>query len=158
VGVVRKGAFFRPDIVLAPVLAVALAVSNADVRAWLRAHVVVPVVIAVSTAWWIGSALVWRHSVNSWQLPAAWLSLAAGYACARTLSPRAKRLVLIGVALVGLTLAVIALVVIGVHSTMWTFLDERSLRFSGPFTYPSAAGLFFVLALIAAAGAADTEP
>jgi O-antigen ligase len=57
-----------------------------------------------------------------------------------------------------LGLAVTALVVIGVHSTMWTFLDERSLRFSGPFTYPSAAGLFFVLALIAAAAAAGTDP
>ena len=156
VGIIRKGAFFRPDIVVAPVLAVALALSNADVRTWLREHLLVVAALSIGTGWWIASALIWRHSVNTWELPAAWLSLAAGYACARTLSPQAKRVVLAGVALVGLALAIAALVVIGVHSTEWTFLDERSLRFSGPFTYPSAAGLFFVMALIAAA-AADTR-
>jgi len=156
VGVIRKGAFFRPDIVVAPVLAVALALSIDDVRAWLRAHLPVVAAITIGTGWWIASALVWRHSVNTGELPAAWLSLLAGYACARTLSPQAQRVVLVGVALVGLALAVVALVVLGVHSTAWTFLDERSLRFSGPFTYPSAAGLFFVVATVAAATAADT--
>jgi O-antigen ligase len=156
VGIIRKGAFFRPDIVVAPSLAVALALSNADVRTWLRKHLIVLAAIAIGTAWWLASALVWRHSVNTWELPAAWLSLLAGYGCARTLTPQAKRVVLAGVAVVGLALAVAALVVIGVHSTAWTFLDERSLRFSGPFTYPSAAGLFFVMALIAGAAAADT--
>ncbi|HEY8730277.1 MAG TPA: O-antigen ligase family protein [Acidothermaceae bacterium] len=157
VGVIRKGAFFRPDIVVAPALAVALALSIDDVRGWLRAHLPTVAAITIGTGWWIASALVWRHSVNTWELPAAWLSLLAGYACARTLSPQAKRVALVGVALAGLALAVAALVVIGVHSTAWTFLDERSLRFSGPFTYPSAAGLFFVMAMMAGATAADSR-
>jgi len=40
-------------------------------------------------------------------------------------------------------------VLVGVRSTFWTLQDQRSLRFSGPFTYPSAVGLFLVISLIA---------
>ena len=49
----------------------------------------------------------------------------------------------------GDALAIAGLVLVGVRSTFWTLQDQRSLRFAGPFTYPSAVGLFLVISLIA---------
>jgi O-Antigen ligase len=151
VAVIRKGAFFRPDIVVTPALCIALALSARQVRHWLRTHMPAAVAIVIATAWWVGDGLLWRHSTNSWELPGAWLALAAAYATTRALSAEARRTALVGVAAAGVALALAALALIGVRSRVWTFVDERSLRFAGPFTYPSAAGLFLVLALLAGA-------
>jgi hypothetical protein len=52
----------------------------------------------------------------------------------------------------GDALAIAGLVLVGVRSTSWTLQDQRSLRFAGPFTYPSAVGLFLVISLIAGTG------
>ena len=38
VAVIRKGAFFRPDIVVSPALTLALAMSVPQVRDWARDH------------------------------------------------------------------------------------------------------------------------
>lgn len=145
----RKGAFFRPDIVVMPVLAVALAMTAPQVRDWLRDHLIAVTAGVLATGWWIGDAIAWHHSVDSWRLPAAWICLAAGYGCARCLPAAAKKVALVGTALAGLLIAITGLVAVGIRSGFWTLPDERSLRFSGSFTYPSAVGLFLVLALIA---------
>jgi hypothetical protein len=149
VAVLRKGAFFRPDIVVSPALMLALAVSTPQVRAWCRDHLAALGAGLLATGWWIGDAMLSHHSVDSWRLPSAWLCMAAGYGCARGLPPAARRVASFGVAVGGAMLAVSGLVLVGVRATLWTLPDERSLRFSGPFTYPSAVGLFLVIALIA---------
>jgi hypothetical protein len=149
VAIIRKGAFFRPDIVVSPALTLALALSVPQVRDWARDHLAAVAAGLVATAWWIGDAELSHHSVDSWRLPAAWLCLAAGYGCARGLSAAARRLALIGTAVMGDALAIAGLVLVGVRSTFWTLQDQRSLRFAGPFTYPSAVGLFLVISLIA---------
>jgi hypothetical protein len=149
VAIVRKGAFFRPDIVVSPALTLALALSVPQVRDWARDHLAAVAAGVLATAWWIGDAELWHHSVDSWRLPAAWLCLAAGYGCARSLSVPGRRVALIGTAVMGDALAIAGLVLVGVRSTVWTLQDQRSLRFAGPFTYPSAVGLFLVISLIA---------
>jgi hypothetical protein len=149
VAIIRKGAFFRPDIVVSPALTLALALSVPQVRDWARDHLAAVGAGLLATAWWIGDAELSHHSIDSWRLPAAWLCLAAGYGCARSLSPAAQRAALIGTAVIGDALAIAGLALVGVRSTFWTLQDQRSLRFSGPFTYPSAVGLFLVISLIA---------
>jgi hypothetical protein len=149
IAILRKGAFFRPDIVVSPALTLALALSTPQVRAWCRHHLAAVGAGVLATAWWIGDAEISHHSIDSWRLPSAWLCLAAGYGCARALPTAGRRVASAGVAVAGLALAVAGLVLVGVHATLWTLPDERSLRFSGPFTYPSAVGLFLVIALIA---------
>jgi O-Antigen ligase len=152
VAIIRKGAFFRPDIVVSPALTVALALSVPQVRDWARDHLAALAAGLVGTALWIGDAELSHHSVDSWRLPAAWLCLAAGYGCARGLSAAARQAALIGTAVMGDALAIAGLVLVGVRSTFWTLQDQRSLRFAGPFTYPSAVGLFLVISLIAGTG------
>ncbi len=152
VAIIRKGAFFRPDIVVSPALTVALALSVPQVRDWARDHLAAVGAGLLATAWWIGDAELSQHSVDTWRLPAAWLCLAAGYGCARSLSAAARRTALIGTAIIGDALAIAGLVLVGVRSTFWTLQDQRSLRFAGPFTYPSAVGLFLVISLIAGTG------
>ena len=149
VAVIRKGAFFRPDIVVSPALTLALALSVPQVRDWARDHLAAVAAGLVGTAWWIGDAELSHHSVDSWRLPAAWLCLACGYGCARSFPAAARRAALLGTAVMGDALAIAGLVLVGVRSTFWTLQDQRSLRFSGPFTYPSAVGLFLVISLIA---------
>jgi hypothetical protein len=149
VAIIRKGAFFRPDIVVSPALTLALAFSVPQVRDWARDHLAALAAGLVGTAWWIGDAELSHHSIDSWRLPAAWLCLAAGYGCARGLSSAPRRAALIGAAVMGDALAIAGLVLVSVRSTFWTLQDQRSLRFAGPFTYPSAVGLFFVISLIA---------
>jgi hypothetical protein len=149
VAIVRKGAFFRPDIVVSPVLTLALALSVPQVRDWARDHLAAVAAGLLGTAWWIGDAEITHHSVDSWRLPAAWLCMAAGYGCTRGLSTPARKAALIGVAAIGDALAIAGLVLVGVRSTFWTLQDQRSLRFAGPFTYPSAVGLFLVISLVA---------
>ncbi len=149
VAIIRKGAFFRPDIVVSPALTLALALSVPAVRDWARDHLVAVAAGVLGTAWWIGDAEIAHHSVDSWRLPAAWLCMAAGYGCTRGLSAIARRVTLIGVAVIGDALAAAGLVLVGVRSTFWTLQDQRSLRFAGPLTYPSAVGLFLVISLIA---------
>jgi O-antigen ligase/polysaccharide polymerase Wzy-like membrane protein len=149
IAILRKGAFFRPDIVVSPALTVALAMSTPQVRAWCRHQLAAVGAGVLATACWIGDAELSHHSIDSWRLPSAWLCLAAGYGCARSLSSAGRRAASAGVAAAGVALAIAGLVLVGVHATLWTLPDERSLRFSGPFTYPSAVGLFLVIALIA---------
>lgn len=152
VAIIRKGAFFRPDIVVSPALTLALALSVPQVRDWARDHLAAVAAGLLATAWWIGDAELSHHSVDSWRLPAAWLCLATGYGCARSLAPAARRAALIGTAVMGDAFAVAGLVLVCVRSTFWTLQDQRSLRFAGPFTYPSAVGLFLVISLIAGTG------
>ncbi|HEY0871602.1 MAG TPA: O-antigen ligase family protein [Acidothermaceae bacterium] len=152
VAIIRKGAFFRPDIVVSPALTLALALSVPQVREWARDHLEAVGAGLLATAWWIGDAELSHHSIDSWRLPAAWLCLASGYGCARSLAPAARRVALIGTAVVGDALAIAGLALVGVRSTFWTLQDQRSLRFAGPFTYPSAVGLFLVISLLAGTG------
>ncbi len=90
VAIIRKGAFFRPDIVVSPALTLALALSVQQVRDWARDHLAAVAAGLLATAWWIGDAELSHHSVDSWRLPAAWLCLASGYGCARSLVPAAR--------------------------------------------------------------------
>ena len=101
VAIIRKGAFFRPDIVVSPALTLALAFSVQQVRDWARDHLAAVAAGLLGTAWWIGDAELTHHSVDSWRLPAAWLCLAAGYGCARGLSEPRARVALIGTAVDG---------------------------------------------------------
>jgi len=56
VAVIRKGAFFRPDIVVTPALTLALALLVPQVRDWARDHLAAVAAGVLATAWWIGDA------------------------------------------------------------------------------------------------------
>jgi O-Antigen ligase len=149
IGTWRKGGFFKPDIVVLPCLCVVLALTAPSVWTWLRRHRL-PVLLGVaSTAWWLGEAAIWRHGVESWRLPACWLCAAAGYAIVRGLPPATKTAVASAVTAIGVALSIAGLVLVAVRSSTWTWPDERSLRYQGPLTYPSAIGLYLLLTVLA---------
>jgi hypothetical protein len=91
-------------------------------------------------------------------MPATWLCAAAGYGATRALPAAARKVVAAAVTTLGLAFAVIGLALVAARSTTWTWPDERSLRFQGPLTYPSAIGLFLLVTLFASAELAKTRP
>src|SRR5258708_4163129 len=95
--ILRQGAVFPPHIVVSPTLVIALALSTPQVRTWCRQHLAAVAAGVVATGWWIGDALLSHHSLDSWRLPSAWLCMAAGYGCARSLTPAARRVAQVGV-------------------------------------------------------------
>jgi len=149
VGTMRKGAFFKPDVVVLPCLCLALAATSPVVLRWLRDHPVPVLAGVVVTAWWVADAAIWRHPVESWRLAATWVCAAAGYGVARSLPLVSRRIAALAITALGFGLAVAGLVLVCVHATAWTWTDERSLRFQGPLTYPSAIGLYLLVTLLA---------
>lgn len=149
VGTLRKGAFFSPDVVVLPCLCLALALVSPIVARRLATHRL-PVLAGVGvTVWWVVDALIGGHPVESWRMPATWACAAAGYAIVRALPTGARRVVAGAVTMFGCGISVVGLALVAARSTMWTWPDERSLRFQGPLTYPSAIGLYLLLALVA---------
>jgi O-antigen ligase len=120
---------------------------------WIRGHLAAVAAGTVATAGWILDSTVSHHGVDSWRLPATWICATAGYGCARGLPHRARGALLVTVSVAGGALAAAGLTLVGVRSTFWTLVDERSLRYAGPLTYPSAVGLFLVISLVATAEA-----
>lgn len=151
VGTLRKGGFFKPDVVVLPCLCLALALVSPPVLRWLRANPVPSLLGVAAVAWWVLEAVVWKHGVESWRMPATWLCAAAGYGATRALPAAARKVVAAAVTALGLALAVIGLALVAMRSTTWTWPDERSLRFQGSLTYPSAIGLFLLVTLFASA-------
>ena len=149
VGTMRQGAFFKPDVVVLPCLCLALAFTSPVVLGWLRDHPLPVLAGVVVTAWWLVDAATWRHPVESWRLAATWLCAAAGYGVARSLPLISRRIVALAVTALGFGLSVAGLILVGSRATAWTWTDERSLRFQGPLTYPSAIGLFLLVTLLA---------
>ena len=149
IGTLRKGGFFGPDIVVLPVVAVALALATAPVRRWLRNNPVPSAAVVLATGWWLIAAIQSRHGVDSWRLPATWVCAVAGYGAARGLPPAARKLMVLVITGLGCAVTVAGLTLVGVHADTWTWLDERSMRLAGPLTYPSATGLFVAVALLA---------
>ena len=149
IGTWRKGGFFKPDVVVLPCLCLALALVSPVVLAWLRSHAVSALAGVGITAWWIVDAQIWGHSVESWRLAATWVCAAAGYGVARSLPLAARRSAALAVTVIGFALSIAGLFVVAARSTIWTWTDERSLRFQGPLTYPSAIGLYLLITLIA---------
>lgn len=151
VGALRKGAFFKPDVVMLPVLCVAMALVSPPVLRWLRAHPL-PVLLGVTAvAWWVVEAVIWRHDVESWRMPATWVCAATGYGVTRALPMTARKVVAAAITFLGLSFAVTGLALVAARSTTWTWPDERSLRFQGSLTYPSAIGLYLLITLFASA-------
>lgn len=149
IGTWRTGAFFKPDVVTLPCLCLALALVSPAVWAWLRRNPVSLAAGAVATTWWIVDAQVWAHSIESWRLAATWVCAAAGYGVSRALPSPAKRIGALAVTIIGFALSVAGLALVAARSTTWTWPDERSLRFQGPLTYPSAIGLYLLITLVA---------
>jgi len=149
VGTLRKGAFFQPDVVVLPCLCLALALLSPAIVAWLRAHPLPALAGVAATAWWIIDAAIWRHGVESWRLASTGVCAAAGYGVARSLSPASRKLTALAVTVIGVALSLAGLFVVATRSTTWTWPDERSLRFQGPLTYPSAIGLYLLITLLA---------
>jgi hypothetical protein len=149
VGALRKGGFFKPDVVVLPCLCLALALVSPPVLRWLRANPVPFLLGAAAVAWWVIEAVVWKHDVESWRMPATWLCAAASYGATRALHTTARKVVAAAITALGLAFALIGLALVAARSTTWTWPDERSLRFQGPLTYPSAIGLFLLVTLFA---------
>ena len=151
IGALRKGAFFKPDVVMLPCLCVAMAMTSPPVLRWLRGNPL-PFALGVgAVAWWVFSAVIWRHDVESWRMAATWVCAAAGYGVTRALPLAARKVVAAAVTILGLAFAVTGLALVAARSTTWTWPDERSLRFQGSLTYPSAIGLYLLITLFASA-------
>jgi hypothetical protein len=86
------------------------------------------------------------------------LCAAAGYGVTRALPAAARKVVAAAITTLGLALSVIGLALVATRSTTWTWPDERSLRFQGPLTYPSAIGLFLLVTLFASAELSKKTP
>jgi hypothetical protein len=149
VGTARKGGFFAPDVVVFPCLCLALALVSPVVLRWLADHPVPALAGVAGSAWWVLDAVVRGHGIESWRLAATWVAGACGYAVVRGLDDAARRAVTLAVSAGGLAIAVAGLVVVATDAPVWTLADERSLRFAGPLTYPSAIGLYLLLTLVA---------
>lgn len=151
IGALRKGAFFKPDVVMLPVLCLAMALVSPPVLRWLRTHPV-PVLLGIAAvAWWVVAAVIWKHDVESWRMPATWVCAATGYGVARALPLAARKIVAAAITVLGVAFALTGLALVAARSTTWTWPDERSLRFQGPLTYPSAIGLYLLITLFASA-------
>ena len=149
VGTLRKGAFFKPDVIVLPCLCLALALTSPAVLRWLRVHVVALAAGVLATAWWLVDAAVWKHDVESWRMPATWICAAAGYGVVRALPAVARRVVALAATIIGFAVSVVGLGLVAARSATWTWADERSLRLQGPLTYPSAIGLYLLVTLLA---------
>jgi hypothetical protein len=153
IGTLRKGAFFTPDIVVLPCMCLALALVSPTVLRWLRAHPAASVVGAAGTAWWLIDAVIWNHGVDSWRMASTWVCAGAGYAIARGYTglrsgAAVRRMAAAAFTAIGVALSIAGLAAIAARSHFWTWADERSLRFQGPLTYPSAIGLYLLLTLL----------
>jgi hypothetical protein len=158
IGALRKGGFFKPDVVVLPCLCVSMALVAPPVLRWLRANPW-PVALGVAaTAWWVIEAVIWRHGVESWRMAATWLCAAAGYGVVRGLPMGARRVVAGVITGLGVSFAVLGLAFVATRASVWTWPDERSLRFQGPLTYPSAIGLYLLLTLFASAELRGARP
>ncbi len=157
VGTLRKGAFFKPDVVVLACLCLALAFVSPVVLRWVGAHPLPSLAGAGAVLWWVADAVAGGHPIESWRMPATWVCAAAGYGVVRALPSGARRAVALAVTVFGCATSALGLVFVAARSTMWTWPDERSLRFQGPLTYPSAVALFLLLALLASAVACPTN-
>ena len=149
VGTARKGAFFSPDVVVLPCLCLALALVSPVVLRWLAGHPIPVLAGAAATGYWVLAAGVQGRGVESWRLAATWVAAACGYAAVRGLDGAARRAVTVAVAAGGLLIALTGLALVAARAPTWTLADERSLRFAGPLTYPSAIGMYLLLTLVA---------
>ena len=149
VGTARKGAFFFPDVVVLPCLCLALALVSPVVLRWLAGHPIPVLAGAVATGYWVLAAGLHGRGFESWRMAATWLAAACGYAAVRGLDGAARRAVTAAVAAGGLLIALAGLALVAARDPTWTLADERSLRFAGPLTYPSAIGMYLLLALVA---------
>lgn len=154
IGTLRKGAFFTPDIVVLPCLCLAVALVSPPVLRWLRAQPLAAAAGVLATAWWLIDAAVWDHGVDSWRMAATWVCAAAGYGVARSFfglpeADSVRKIAILALTAIGVALSIAGLAAIAVRSHWWTWADERSLRFQGPLTYPSAIGLYLLLTLLA---------
>lgn len=158
IGALRKGGFFKPDVVVLPCLCLALALVSPPVLRWLRENPVPFSLGVAAIAWWVLDAAIWKHDVESWRMAATWLCAASGYGATRALPRAARQVVAAATTALGLAFAVIGLALVATRSTTWTWPDERSLRFQGPLTYPSAIGLFLLVTLFASAELSKSTP
>lgn len=149
VGTARKGAFFSPDVVVLPCLCLALALVSPVVVRRLAGHPIPVLAGAAATGYWVVAAGLHGRGIESWRMAATWLAAAAGYAAVRGLDGVARRAVTAAVVAGGLLIALTGLALIAARAPTWTLADERSLRFAGPLTYPSAIGMYLLLALVA---------
>lgn len=154
IGTLREGAFFTPDIVVLPCLCLAVALTSPVVLRWLRTHPTTVLAGVIATAWWLAGAAIWQHGVESWRLPATWVCAAAGYGVARAFlrlpeADAVRKMAALAFTVIGVALSISGLLAIATRAHWWTWADERSLRFQGPLTYPSAIGLYLLLMLLA---------
>jgi O-antigen ligase len=149
VGTLRNGAFFTPDVVVLPALSLALLVFSPDAVRWALHNPVVVAAGAAAAAWWLVDAQLTGHGVASWRMVAFAVCAVAGFGVVRQLPARSQAVVAASLFAVGVAVAVLGLAFVAAGSTAWTWPDERSLRFQGPLTYPSAIGVYLLVCLLA---------
>ncbi len=158
VSVLREGAF-RPGDAVALAFAVAgLTLVMPGAVAELRRHGVIVAGAAVLLAWWTGSDVASGAGIAGMRLPSTMIVLAAGALAARLLPPYGRAALRDVVVWFGACVAVLGLTSLATGRGWWVLPDERSFRLAGPFAYPSAAGLFFVLCLIGTLASGEAIP
>jgi O-Antigen ligase len=152
--IVREGGFYPGDDIGLPFAVAGLALVTPGALPVVRRHWRIVAAAAVLLGWWVGSDVAHHGGVAGVRLPATLIALCAGALAVRLLPASVAALLRRCVVGFGVVVAGLGLVSLATGGSWWVFTDERSVRLAGPFAYPSAAGLFFILCLVGTLGSA----
>lgn len=149
VACVRKGAFFSPDVVVVPCLALALATSTCESRNLFRCHWPLAAAGGAAVTTWGALCFTQKQPAMHFALAGSGLCCMCTFIIYRSLDPAARaavlRILIVGACVVSL----VGLSALALRNTLWTYRDEKDLRFAGPLTYPAATGLVLLLLFFA---------
>ncbi|MCU1588973.1 MAG: putative rane protein [Frankiales bacterium] len=154
VAIMRKGAFYPPDDLRLPAIAVALGVI-AVALTWrqrplqLRDVVVIGALLGFSVWWYVDA-----HQRGQWplarQVVGSALGFAACYALGRTLDDASRRVLRSGAIVVGALVSSVGLVGLALRSQPLALPAQNHLRLAGTLTYSNATGALLAMLLVVA--------
>jgi O-antigen ligase len=161
IAIMRKGAFYPPDDLRLPGIAVVVAVA-AVVLTWheqaLRPRdvVVIGALLAFSIWWYVDA-----KQRGSWALSRQAVGSAVGFATCftvgRTLDERSRHALRGGAVIVGSLVSVVGLVGLALRSQPLALPAQNHLRLAGTLTYSNATGALLAILLVVAVTAPSSR-